>query len=132
MWIFALYSLHRTVSNQTELSQQVSAYSCLLFFLYGSHTLTVLNTANTLMAEGKKASNFIHKTLIRVRDDEVKKRVRFKNLFFIHRLFVLLFIQLFLSVDVFLTAASASLSHCFMWIFFCRLARFIFGLFIYI
>lgn len=77
VWIFAIYSLHRTFSYQTELTQQVSAYSCLLFFLYGSHTLMVLNTANTVKADGKEASNFIHKTLIRVRDDEVKKRVRF-------------------------------------------------------
>lgn len=37
----------------------------------------VLTTSNTLMADGKEASNFIHKTLIRIRDDEVKKRVRF-------------------------------------------------------
>lgn len=77
VWIFALYSLHRTFYYQTELSHQVSAYSCMLFFVYGSHTLRVLNTANTLMADGKEASNFIHKTLIRVRDDVVKKRVRF-------------------------------------------------------
>lgn len=36
-----------------------------------------LKLANTLMADGKEAANFIHKTLIRVHDIEVKKRVSF-------------------------------------------------------
>lgn len=77
VWIFAIYSLYRTFSYQTELSQQVAAYSCLLFYLYGSHTLMAIKKANILMADGKEASNLIHKILIRVHDDVVKKRVRF-------------------------------------------------------
>lgn len=77
VWIFCIYSLHLTFSYQTELSKQVSAYSCVLFYLYGSHTLMILATANMLMIDGKKASDFIHKSLIRIRDDGVKKRVRF-------------------------------------------------------
>lgn len=75
VWIFCFYSLHLTFSYQTELSNQVAAYSCVLFYLYGTHTLMVLTTASALMADGKEALNFIHKTMIRIRDDEVKKRV---------------------------------------------------------
>lgn len=75
VWIFAIYSLHRTFSHLNELSLQVSAYSCLMFYLYGSNTVIILKIANALMTDGKEASNIIHKTLIKIRDDEVKKRV---------------------------------------------------------
>lgn len=160
VWIFCFYSLHLTFSYQTELSKQVSAYCCVLFYLYGSHTLMVLTTANMLMSDGKKASDFIHKILLRIRHDEVKKRVSFMYLvqtnfivklsqicgqyyqkrgtmncrFFQSRSFALeIVIKLpSLPVNVFFTATSTSFSCRFMWIFFDRLAYFIFGLFAFI
>lgn len=75
IWISAIYSIYRNVSDNTEISRQIANANSLLGVFYGLQIILVLNFSSSLMNDARKAPEIIHKVMNQIQDEAMNKRV---------------------------------------------------------
>lgn len=73
--VLSLYTIYRNITIKNELTKQLTYVNLWASCIYAFYCIMILNVASSLMKHGKEASKIIHKSMNKIENEELNKRV---------------------------------------------------------